>query len=564
MAARAIVKPADVAALRARFVNGAANDPVRGQVWRELRGRAIVHPRALMDVHDLLLFVLAFPRSLAEHALAAAELDRIAALAERMVERNAAHRHALTNTGIAGTPTYAPFSIDLARWLIAEVPGEVELDSMDADDEVVRNLLLALALPTERDAMDDARHDAMDRIRTASGGDALRWLVEAIDRSTPDPLVRHALWGSCVPYVGVPRHRGQLSRTHCRGPSSDPHVHDRVSVTGDGIGRILRMPIEPARKLTAPERGQLIAAVRGILIGYLRETDTATLCDLGAIELFAMGRGIDIALMPLPPGRRSVFDAYVGFTAFSNGVPVAYGGAWIFPGKTKVGINVFPAFRGGPSAMIFAQVLRCYARRFNVGCFEADPYQLGDGNTDGIRSGAYWFYHRLGFRTADPALVAPVEEERGRIAADRSHRTPHALLRRFAAASMRLVLHAEEAPVFEPTDLSEAVLRSVARLHAGDRKRAGLAALERVRSALNVRSMAGWPTDERSAFADLAPAMAAIPDLGTWSAADRSLLVAIMRAKGRPTEDRYIALLRRHHRLLRAWAGLAGEAAAGQ
>lgn len=564
MAVRAPLTAPEVIALRMRFSRGATRDRDRVAMWRDLRERPITRPRVLVEYHDLLLFLLAFPPGKADHDRARSELDRIAALAARMADRNAAHRHALTNTGIAGTPTYAPFSIDLARWLITEFPGEVELDSMDADDEVVRNLLLALALPTERDAMDDARHDAMDRIRTASGGSALRWLVDAIDRSTPDPLVRHALWGSCMPYVGVRRHRAQLSRTHCRGPASDPHVHDRGPVAGGGIGRILRMPLDPARKLNTPERRQLIAAVRGILVGYLRETDTATLCDVGGVELFAMGRGIDIALMPLPPGRRSVYDAYVGFTAFSNGVPVAYGGAWIFPGKTKVGINVFPAFRGGPSAMIFAQVLRCYARRFNVGCFEADPYQLGDGNTDGIRSGAYWFYHRMGFRTADPALVAAVEEEWDRIAADRSHRTPHALLRRFAAASMRLVLHGEEAPVFEPTDLSEAVLRSIARLHAGDRKRAGSAALERVRSALNVRSMAGWPTGERSAFADLAPAMAAIPDLEKWPAADRSLLVAIMRAKGRPTEDRYIALLRRHHRLLRAWAGLAGEADAGQ
>ena len=33
-----------------------------------------------------------------------------------------------------------------------------------------------------------------------------------------------------------------------------------------------------------------------------------------------------------------------------------------------------------------------------------DPYQLGHGNEEGLASGAWWFYYKLGFRPLDPDI----------------------------------------------------------------------------------------------------------------------------------------------------------------
>ena len=65
-----------------------------------------------------------------------------------------------------------------------------------------------------------------------------------------------------------------------------------------------------------------------------------------------MGRGLTIALYALAPAYRLAFDSYVGFMAFRNGAPLAYGGAWTFPGRSKIGINIFPAQRGGESGWL--------------------------------------------------------------------------------------------------------------------------------------------------------------------------------------------------------------------
>lgn len=84
--------------------------------------------------------------------------------------------------------------------------------------------------------------------------------------------------------------------------------------------------------------------------------------------------------------------------AFKNGIPVSYGGGWILGTSCKIGVNIYPAFRKGESAWMFCQVLRLYHQNFKVSYFYVNPYQFGKGNPEGLKSGAFWFYYRLGFR----------------------------------------------------------------------------------------------------------------------------------------------------------------------
>ena len=80
------------------------------------------------------------------------------------------------------------------------------------------------------------------------------------------------------------------------------------------------------------------------------------------------------------------------------------GYAWIVPSHSKIGINIFPAQRGGGSAWFFAQLRRVYHSAFDADRFEAENDQLGYGNPEGLRSGAHWLYFRLGFRPMTAAL----------------------------------------------------------------------------------------------------------------------------------------------------------------
>ena len=75
------------------------------------------------------------------------------------------------------------------------------------------------------------------------------------------------------------------------------------------------------------------------------------------------------------------------------------------------------------------------------------------------------------------------------------------------------------------------------------------------RALLGVPPRVELRNGERRALVALAPLLAQIPDLGRWPAADRSGLIAIIRAKG-GDEYRFHRLLLRHRPLCRALTSL--------
>ena len=54
--------------------------------------------------------------------------------------------------------------------------------------------------------------------------------------------------------------------------------------------------------------------------------------------------------------------------------------------------------------LLFApRLLAARAHLFGTRSFSIEPYQLGKNNDEGIASGAWWFYAKLGFRPRSPA-----------------------------------------------------------------------------------------------------------------------------------------------------------------
>jgi hypothetical protein len=52
---------------------------------------------------------------------------------------------------------------------------------------------------------------------------------------------------------------------------------------------------------------------------------------------------------------------------------------------------------------------------FGTTSFSIDPYQLGKGNDEGLESGAWWFYAKLGFRPRDAATLRLAGDEQARV-----------------------------------------------------------------------------------------------------------------------------------------------------
>lgn len=520
-------------------------------------GRPIRSPKALKEWHDLLLFLLAHPATTAEHALVVAELDRVAGTANDMMRRSERLRYALINTGIAGAALQSTFTLRITRWMLERWSGQVELFSIRAPLEEFTELLRLLLPQVEWETVDQPTDDVnalLDRsygpLRTVQ----LQRLVSGLDALRVDERTREHLWARMQVYVKVEGAPG-CGMTHARAPITAPFCLPDGLHRGVDLMAAVNEPVAAPVRLSERQQEELIATARTVLATLHRETDPVT--HAGAVELFDMGRGLRIALFHLDVAHRLPFDSYVGFMAFRNGVPLAYGGAWIFPGRSKVGINVFPALRGGESAWFFAQLLRLYRQRFGVDRFEAENYQLGHGNPDGLKSGAYWFYYRLGFRPVTKALQRIAEREFKKLSSRRGYQVSLKLLKKLVEQGLELIIAENDTPIIDTAALTTTVQRHVVERHAGDRTVAMRRALERLGKALPLGDLAEWAPEERDALYLWALALDMVEDLEHWPPAERTRLVKVIRAKGSTTETAHQAALARHGLLLRAWQAIA-------
>ena len=124
------------------------------------------------------------------------------------------------------------------------------------------------------------------------------------------------------------------------------------------------------------------------------------------VWLADLERGIRIALVGVLPESRLPLESYYSYLVLKNGIPVGYGGGSLLFDRLELAGNIFESFRQGESAYIFSQVYRTFFHLCGAPYLLVPRYQVGYENEEALQSGAFWFYHKLGFRPEDPAVLA--------------------------------------------------------------------------------------------------------------------------------------------------------------
>ena len=559
-----------LAAVAPRFAVSARQEKLR--LLDRLAECEIHGPRSLGAFHETLCFLQAYP----DDAEVLTRVDRALEQFPARVKRlgvPAARR--LRDSGIAGTSLDYPFGYPMARWLARRFPRDVEiLWEQFTEEERLQESLVLLLNPTEHDAFSDEGGLGWRRwLEVARAGRALtdlQVLLELFDRANLDAATRDWLFESLALPIGWRLHGAGASRTFAKLPWPRPvfrggaEAPSRRSGPRDFI-REVRRPLPSLR--AAPRRlaESLIEAARLAMAVRFRELFAFSYANPGDVLVADPGRGLRIALIGILPTARLPFEGYYAYLALRNGVPVGYGAAWQLVGALELAVNVFEPFRRGESAFILSQVLRAYHRAFGMRTVVVDPYQIGHGNLEALESGAFYFYRHLGFRPRDPAVRRLAEAEQAKIARDPSYRTPLPLLRRLARSEIYLPLSASDPDAEQrvtASALAALVTGHIARRFHGDRRAAAQAASVAVAAAVGAERRRHWPRDERDAFEQLSLLIALIPDLARWPAADRRRLVRVLRAKGGPSEARYVRLLNGHVRLCRSLEALLASAPA--
>jgi hypothetical protein len=267
--------------------------------------------------------------------------------------------------------------------------------------------------------------------------------------------------------------------------------------------------------------------------------------------------------MGMLPERRYLLESVYGFLALKNGVPIGYVGAVSLFNSAEINYNVFETFRGAEAALIFGRALAVAHHLFGAATISIDPYQLGHDNTEGLQSGAWWFYYKLGFRPERLDARRLLRSEIRRLRTNPRYRSSVVTLQRLSSAPMFLYLHPTKQDVLSKMSLGEVGLK-ISRLLAdrfGANREDGMRTLSREAARLlGVRSQRSWSTSQRQWWKRWSPIILTLPRVAHWKAAEKRALVEVARAKGGRHESDYLALFNRNRRLRRAILKLAEEA----
>ena len=254
------------------------------------------------------------------------------------------------------------------------------------------------------DSLVEADTPYLDWMGNAAGGAEriLPWLMQRLEDAPMTMLQKTAWYDALKINVSWSLGDSAASRTRARRNPPQMYFHREPLIRRNQVSleTELGSPPLPIRKLSRREGEEVLDMVRDALTVRYRELYGTTRGDPASVVEADVGRGVHIFLWGLPPDRRLPLRAYHAGITLKNGVPINYiEGISLFEWM-EVGFNTFYAFRDGETAWIYSKVLHLLHQLTNVTCFSVYPYQLGDQNEEAIKSGAFWFYRKLGFGPA--------------------------------------------------------------------------------------------------------------------------------------------------------------------
>jgi hypothetical protein len=110
--------------------------------------------KVLIDYHDCLLFLLAYPENAELYTITNSELQRTAAVAQSIFEDSSVRKQLqLTNSGLTGTKINVAFSFSMIEWLVNTYPAYLEIFECGADPVKVKEIVSVLLPVAERDSL---------------------------------------------------------------------------------------------------------------------------------------------------------------------------------------------------------------------------------------------------------------------------------------------------------------------------------------------------------------------------------------------------------------------------
>ncbi|MGI9290229.1 MAG: hypothetical protein ACR2QG_03010, partial [Gammaproteobacteria bacterium] len=391
-------------------------------------------------LHEILCFLRAYPDN-------KKVLTTVEEVLEGFNRRKDLLRHcrALADTGIAGTPIHYQFYWQTAKWLFQHWPESIVINWGEWDDKEQLSELWPVLLPQPAiESLEGVYFSPkkwIETLKRPEDTDAA-FLIRLFYRWKVNDTVKEINYDALNVPLKLDPGVGTPSRTASKYPVRKlffEHTKRTAESTSRISTQIKRKPVS-VRSVNKAEGKKLIDLARVQMITRGRDLYGFVSSDPSDVRIVTYEGGIQFICYGLQPELRPLLEAMYVFVILKNGVPIGYTQAATLLGSAEVNFNVFDTFRGTETSRIFATTLAMVHHLFGSDAFVINTQQIGEDNPEALQSGAFWFYHKHGFRPVDADVhsIATVELERKE--SEPGYRSTIRTLKELAGSDLHLFL----------------------------------------------------------------------------------------------------------------------------
>jgi hypothetical protein len=414
------------------------------QVLAQLSRKKLIDTDLLVRYHEILLFLRVYPHGASLVRTVESELrsfaNRVSYLEQQEVDVAPLEHPEVS--GIAGTSVTDTFSFFIVRRLLQRHPSQLSIywEWFESQNRLAATWPRFMPL-LEEDAFVEANVPYREWLSNARGRRTeLAWLIEQFDKLPKTDNERAELYDSQQLYVqwapSFNVSRTGMRQMLLRGRKLFYHRDPLIQRREIDLRKELAQPSPKLEKLSPQQGEKALDMARDSSTIRYRELYGFTHGDPMNVYHAELGRGVEIFLMSLPAEKRLPLRTYHAVMIFKNGVAIGYFEGLSMFERMESGFNLYYTFRDGETAWLYARVLNVMHHFTGATAFSLDPYQIGFENEEGIASGAFWFYRKLGFRPTEPDALQLTEKEEEKIRTRKGYRTSAATLRKLARSPM--------------------------------------------------------------------------------------------------------------------------------
>ncbi len=519
-----------------------SSDEEKTKLLKSLITYVSYKPHTFKQFHQLLVCMMAYPGN---KTILDLTIESVSHLLKQL-SNNKALQHKLLGTGLLHTTIECNFTYAKVKYLTQQFPNQVFIHSASSSVET-QKAVLKLILPTvEYSKIHEGEKDIKTRIQefnTKKQTD-LEWLTQTIQESPLDHKSQAFAYNQLGIFIQWQVSDEKDSVSFLRGPNLPIYYQTKPLDKKHNLQEILQQKLPAPVKLTLKDKQQIIHSAKMALFYLYRETEPFTNATEHDITLFQLERGISIALFGSTPDKRYSLESYIGYMVFKNNIPASYGGGWIFGERSQFGINILESFRGGESGLIICELLRVYHQYYGATRFVVKPYQFGLHNAEAIKTGAFWFYYKLGFRPEDTKLreLALQEDEQKRI--NPSYKSEASTLRKYTKSNLALTLTKTAYPNYDSEVLSQRITKYINSNFNGNRQKALEACFIQLKKNLDITTKT-WKAEDIEYAKQVAILFHTQPNSKEWQKKHKKEILLFIQLKSATTELSWIKHLQK-------------------